>query len=168
MLGEILKNATGMDINEFSGKYLFHPLGVDSVGWYQYNNGVYATDGSLYMTSRDMLKFGVTYLNNGFWNDEMILPESWIVKSAEVYNNNKYINIPIEDSGENSYGYLWWISQLDFNGTETKMYRANGWGGQTIMVFPGLDMVVVFPSGNYASRSKLFKIIEHYVMPAIR
>lgn len=167
ILGEIIKNASGMNIEEFSTKFLFDPLGVDAVEWFRYNNGVYATDGSMYIKPRDMLKFGITYLYNGLWNDEMILPESWIVKSAEVYNNNKYINISIEDSGENSYGYLWWIKQLDFQGTTTKMYRANGWGGQTIMVFPELDMVVVFTSGNYAARSKLFKIIERYVLPAI-
>ena len=167
ILGEILKNATGMDVGEFSKKYLFEPLGVDSACWYQFNNGVFATDGSLYITPRDMLKFGVTYLNGGRWNGQEILPESWVSKSAEIYINNMGINIPIEDSGENGYGYLWWVSQLDFKGSKTKMYRANGWGGQVIMVFPDLGMVVAFTSGNYASESKLFKVIKNYVLPSV-
>lgn len=167
ILGEILKNATHMDIDEFSKKFLFEPLGVDSIQWYQYNNGVFATDGSMYITPRDMLKFGVTYLNKGFWNGVKILSEDWVTKSSEIYNNNQDIIVPIEDSGKNGYGYLWWTSKLMHKGNKTKMYRANGWGGQTIMVFPGLDMVVVFTSGNYAARSKLFKIIERFVLPAV-
>ncbi len=168
MLGEILKNATNMDVNEFSMKYLFEPLGVDSTYWFQYNNGVYATDGSLYLKPRDMLKLGVTYLNKGKYNDAKVIAEEWVDKSFEVFNNNKDINIPIEDSGSNSYGYLWWISELDHHGKPIKMYRANGWGGQTIMVFPDLNMVVVFTCGNYASKSKLFKILNKYVLPAVK
>lgn len=166
ILGEILRNATGMNIDEFSRQFLFGPLGVDSVNWYQYDNGVFETEGSMYITPRDMLKFGVTYLNNGVWNDTRILSQDWIKKSSEIYNNNKGIKIPIEDSGKNGYGYLWWVSRLDHKGKEIKMYRANGWGGQTIMVFPELEMVVVFTSGNYAAKSKLFKIIERYLLPA--
>jgi len=168
MLREILRYATGMDIDAFSRKYLFERLGVDSIQWFQYNNGVYATDSSIYIRPRDMLKLGVTYLDSGHWNGQGILPAAWVEKSAEVYHNNTDINIPIEDSGENCYGYLWWISKLDYKGKNIKMYRANGWGGQTIMVFPELDMVVVFTGGNYASKSKLFKIIERYLLPALK
>ena len=156
-----------MDINEFSKKFLFGPQGVDSVQWYQSRNGVYATDGSMFLLPRDMLKFGVLYLNKGTWNGERILSEDWVTESFTTYNNNVGINIPIEDSGKNAYGYLWWISELDYKGAKIKMYRANGWGGQTIMVFPELRTVVVFTSGNYASTSKLFKVINRYVLPAI-
>jgi hypothetical protein len=46
------------------------PLGIDSVQWYQFENGTYACDGSLKMTSRDMLKFGVTYLNEVNWKSK--------------------------------------------------------------------------------------------------
>ena len=47
------------------------------------------------------------------------------------------------------------------------MYRAGGWGGQEIMVFPELEMVVVFTGGNYAAKSHLYKIIRRYVLPAV-
>lgn len=167
ILGEILRNASGMNIDEFSMKYLFGPLGVDSTLWFQYDNGAVATDGSLQLTSRNMLKFGIIYLNNGVWNGERILPEEWVIKSSNVYNNNSGINIPIEDSGKNGYGYSWWISELSHKGERIKMFRANGWGSQSIMVFPDLDMVVVFTGGNYAAKSWLFKIVKQYLIAAI-
>lgn len=114
-----------------------------------------------------MLKFGVLYLHNGDWNGEQIVPKDWIKKSSTVYHNNYGIQLPLEDSGRNGYGYTWWISELDHNGQKIKMYRANGWGGQTIMVLPDLDMVVVFTSGNWAGKSKLFKLLNNYVLPAV-
>ena len=89
-----------------------------------------------------------------------------IQKSSEIYNNNSGINLPIEDSGRNGYGYTWWISEVGKGGKKTHMFRANGWGGQVIMVLPEKEMVVVFTGGNYTSRSSLFHILERYILPA--
>ena len=166
VLGEIMRNATGMDMEEFAAKYLFGPLGIESQSWWRFPNGKLETASSLSLTPRDMVKFGALYLQNGNWNDEQILPEDWITKSSTVYRNNYGIKLPIEDSGINGYGYTWWISELDYNGRKIKMYRANGWGGQVIGVLPELDMVVVFTSGNWASKSKLFKLVYEYILPA--
>ena len=168
ILGEILKNATGMNMDEFAMKYLFEPLEIDSASWWSYPNGRLETASSLSLTPRDMLKFGVLYLNNGHWNGEQIISPEWVEKSSTVYKNNVGINLPIEDSGINAYGYNWWISELSHNGKKIKMYRANGWGGQTIIVLPELDMVVVFTSGNWAKKSKLFKILNEYVLPSVK
>ena len=167
ILGEIIKNASGMDFETFSNRFLFKPLGIDKLEWYRYDNGVYATDGSLYMTPRDMLKIGILYLDKGQWRGTQIVPQPWVEKSVQVYNNNKGIKIPIEDSGKNSYGYLWWISELRHKGKKIRMYRANGWGGQVIMVFPDLDMVVTATSGNYAGSSKLFKLVKDFILPSV-
>ena len=167
VLGEIIKNATNMNIDKFSIKYLFEPLGVDSTLWAQYENGMFDAAGSLRLTPRDMLKFGVTYLNDGLWNKKRIIPSEWVEKSSKIYNQNKGINIPIEDSGKNGYAYSWWTSELSHSGDKIKMFRAGGWGGQSIMVFPEIGMVVVFTGGNYDANSSLFKIIEKYVLPAV-
>jgi len=167
ILGEIMKNATGMDMEEFAARFLFGPLGIDSQAWWRFPNGKLETASSLSLTPRDMIKFGALYLNNGSWNGEQILPEKWVEKSSSVYKNNYGIKLPIEDSGLNGYGYTWWISELNYKGKAIKMYRANGWGGQVIGVLPELDMVVVFTSGNWAGKSKLFKLVNEYILPAV-
>ena len=166
-LGEVLKNATGMDIVEFSKKFLFAPLGIDSIQWDRFPKGEVETAGGLHLKPRDMLKIGVMYLNKGVWNGERIISADWVAKSSEIYRNNSGIKLPIEDSGKNGYGYTWWISKVGSGRNKTTMYRANGWGGQVIMVFPQLEMVVVFTGGNYTVKSKLFEIIEKYVLPSI-
>ena len=157
-----------VNIDEFSKMYLLDPLGIENAKWTQFPGGVWDGSGAFYITPRDMMKFGVTYLNKGVWNDQRIIPSAWVENSSKPYNNNININIPGEDSGENGYGYTWWTSELSHNGNEIKMFRAGGWGGQEIMVFPELDMVIVFTGGNYDKKTSLYKLLKKYILPAIK
>lgn len=166
VLGEVLKNATGKNILEFGNQYLFEPLGIDSVNWYQFDNGVFACDGSVYMKSRDLLKIGITFLNEGTWNGQQILSKEWVEKSKTAYNNNKRIDVPLDDMGKNDYGYTWWINEVYANGHKVKLFQASGWGGQEIIVIPELNMVVVFTGGNYAVKKHIRNMLEKYILEA--
>ena len=168
VLGEIIKNAAKMNIDEFSRKYLFEPLGIDSSNWtVRYPNGVIEAAGSLEIIPRAMAKIGVTFLNNGVWQGEQIISEQWIEKSAVAFPGNNGINIPGEDSGRVGYSYSWWIKQYSNSGREINMFYAGGWGGQLIMVFPELNTVVVFTGGNYVTKRPDFEILEKFIIPAI-
>lgn len=165
LLGEIIHHASGLKIDEFSKKYLFEPLGIDTANWnVRFPNGVIESAGCLQITPRAMMKFGVTYLNNGTWQGERIVPEKWVEKSAVTYANNKGISVPGEPSGRNGYSYSWWIKN---EGKKTHFYSAGGFGGQHIFVFPKLNTVVVFTGGNYLTKRPPFKILNKYVIPAM-
>jgi CubicO group peptidase (beta-lactamase class C family) len=168
-LGEILRYATGMDIEEFSEKYLFEPLGIDSSNWYnRFENGVIECAGGLELTPRGMSKIGVTFLNNGVWNGKQIIPEQWVEISSVPFAGNTGIKVPGSDMGKVGYSYTWWTKQYSHSGKEINIYYASGWGGQKIMVFPELDLVVVFTGGNYTSSNHNLKILEKYIFPAIK
>jgi len=168
VLGEIIKYATGMNIDEFSGEYLFGPLGIDSFDWYnRFQNGVIETGGGLALTPRGMAKIGATFLNNGVWNGEQVVPEQWVENSATAYPGNTGIDIPGEDSGLNGYSCSWWTKEYSESGRTVHMYSAGGWGGQHIMVLPELDAVVVFTGGNYVTHRPPFEILEDYLLPAL-
>jgi len=165
ILGEIIKNAAKMNIDEFSKKHLFEPLGIDSASWaLRFENGVIEAAGSLEITPRDMVKIGVTFLNKGVWNGKQIISELWVNKSAVSFPVNQRIKIPGTDSGRNGYSYTWWTKNP---GEKTQMFYAGGWGGQYIMVFPELKAVVVFTGGTYVSKVRMFTILEKYVLPAL-
>ena len=68
VLGEIIKHATDMDIDEFSKKYLFEPLAIEYSNWVRFDQGLISADGGLEITPRSMAKIGVTFLNHGVWN----------------------------------------------------------------------------------------------------
>jgi len=167
LLGEIIHNATNMSIDEFSTRHLFAPLQVDSSFWaVKFENGV---DGNnLMITPRTMVKFGATFLNGGVWDGKQIVPGKWIEKSATPFSGNYRINIPGEASGRMGYSYSWWTKTYYKKGKPIHMYSATGFGGQHIMVFPELNTVVTFTGGNYLTKRPPFKILEKYIIPAIR
>lgn len=169
VLGEIIRNATKMGIDEFSTRYLFEPLGVDSSNWVQrFPNGVIETGGSLVISPRDMTKIGVTFLNQGIWNGKQIISGQWVEKSATLFPGNQDINIPGEQSGRNGYSYSWWTKTYTVSGKKVNMYSAGGWGGQHIMILPEVNTVVVFTGGNYLGKRPPFKILKDYILPALK
>jgi len=167
LLGEIIRNASGMNIDEFSRKYLFEPMELDTLSWsLQYPNGVY--DGnSLMLSPRAMMKFGIMFLDGGSWNDQQIVSGKWVYKSATAYRGNWEIDIPGEPSGKLGYSYTWWTKEYSAGGKLINMYAAGGWGGQHIMVLPEVNTVVVFTGGNYTTKRPPFKILKKYIIPAL-
>lgn len=168
ILGEILRNATGMNILDYGKKYLFDPLGIDSVSWYHFNNGAYACDGSIKMTPRDMLKIGITFLHDGVWNSKRIISKEWVEKSKTNYRGNSGIQVPLDDAGRCGYGYTWWTNEVHGPNGKVKLFQASGWGGQEIIVIPDLEMVVAFTGGNYVVKKHIYNILEHYILPSIK
>jgi len=168
ILGEVLKNAVGTDIKDFSEQHLFKPLGIDPVIWYRFENGVFACDGSIMLTPRNMLKIGVTFLDEGLWDGQRIISKEWVEKSQRPYKDNKDINVPLDDMGKMDYAYTWWLKEVSAGGKDVKMYQASGWGGQEIIVIPGTNMVVVFTGGNYAVNKHIRKMLEKHILSSIQ
>jgi len=168
LLTEIIENATGMDIETFSGQYLFEPLGIDPPVWARFESGLIDGSNGINITPREMAKIGLTFLNDGVWDGEQIVSEQWVEKSAAAYAENSGIKVPGEGSGRVGYAYSWWTKQYSHSGQEINMFYADGWGGQLIMVLPELNTVVVFTGGNYVTKNPVFKIFEKYILPAIK
>ena len=85
--------------------------------------------------------------------------------SGYPFEGNRGIEIPGEDLGTVGYGYSWWTKDY---GDYGRMYCALGWGGQKIMVFPDLDAVIVFTGGNFTKKVRQNRLLENYVLPAMR
>ena len=166
LLAEILKNAAKMDLDAFSRKYLFEPLGIDAHYWFQLNKGVVDGAGGLKITPRDMVKIGVTFLKKGVWNGKRIIFEQWVEKSATPFPGNNWMNNWDDHWGMRGYSYSWWTHTFVKSSQRIQMYYAAGWGGQYIMVIPELHTVIVFTGGNYTSYRPPFEILKKYIIPA--
>jgi len=143
-------------------------LGINSFDWWlRFESGVIEAAGGLKITPRDMVKIGVTFLNDGVWNGKQIISEQWLEKSATAFAGNKGINVPGTDKKNVGYSYSWWTKTFSDSGREVKMFYAAGWGGQNICVFPELRAVVVFTGGAYTSSTKTFTLLEKYIIPAL-
>lgn len=163
VLGGLIRIASGLRVDNFSGQYLFGPLGITDFQWQTlYPSGFVACHGDCYLRPRDMAKFGYLFLNNGVWNGNRIISEAWVRRSAE-----EYISLP-QVSWADGYGYLWWLYTYNSNNQSFESFRADGWGGQQIIIFPNLNMVVVFTGANYTGHPPCEEILTRYILPAIQ
>lgn len=159
LLGEIIKKATGLRVDNFAEKYLFLPLGITQCEWQILSRDVIYNAGSLRLRPRDMAKFGYLFLRNGEWNGKRIISEEWVQESTKRRLMGDYGMM---------YGYLWWISPFREGG-----FLAMGRGGQGVFVFPDVDLVAVFTGGNYArieSGNEPYAPIpltRNYILPSI-
>lgn len=120
--------------------------------------------GGMYLTPKDMLKFGELYLNNGKWKTKRILSKNWVKNSFKNY-------LALENTKDkNGYGYLWWHHNYQINGKNIESIEARGAGGQYIFVIPTLQAVVVITSGNFRNgkTQQPEAIFENYILPNIK
>lgn len=164
LLGEILKSASGMEVEEFAQKYLFEPLSITDYEWPKVNEGPQDAAGGLKLSPRAMLKIGILFLNKGEWAGQQILSKNWVQKSSEPYPSLTGIKVP-GSIWKHGYAYSWWTKS--FEEPVSDMFLASGWGGQYIMVLPSNEMVVVFTGGNYSKAPTPKKIMGKYILPAI-
>jgi CubicO group peptidase (beta-lactamase class C family) len=168
VLAQIVKHATGMEMDEYAGLHLYEPMGISELPlWVRYDSGMIDAAGGSLHTSRELLKLGVTYLNDGVWNGRQVIDEEWVALSGVPYKNNTGIKIPGDDAGRKGYGYTWWTFTVRHNGKKMNAYNAGGWGGQRIYVLPELDAVVVMTGGTYTANTATFTVLDKYILPAI-
>ncbi len=138
MMSAILTTTSGESTKNFADSFLFKPLGIKSYTWKKSDAGYYCGGSEMFLTPRDMAKFGYLFLNKGKWNQQEIISEEWIKESTSLK-----VKIPdnVNYAAGLDYGYWWWI--LD------KGYMAWGAGGQYIIVRPDLDLVVVITANGY-------------------
>jgi CubicO group peptidase (beta-lactamase class C family) len=161
LLGQLVRRASGMNVKNFSRTYLFSPLGITNYNWQTlYPSGITCCHGDIYITPRDMAKFGYLYLNNGEWKGTQIISERWINNSAQ-----NLIVPPV--NWAYGYGYLWWLKRYNTANRTYYSFNAEGWGGQQVIVMPSENMVVVFTGANYVGYLPNDEIMNSYILPAL-
>lgn len=116
----LLEKITGKSILDFADQYLFKPLNITQRDWFT-NFFNYR---GLFLSSRDMAKFGYLYLRRGIWNGKRIISEKFIQEST-----NKQIGGGFPENED--YGYLWWVKTVK----DHSAYFVGGFGGQSFILF---------------------------------
>ena len=167
LLGVILEKRTELKVSEFADQYLFGPLGITKYTWGYYNfaSKVLRTSGGLSICPRDMAKLGQLFVNKGQWNGRQVISSAWIKEAIQTHVNS-------HPSGLAGYGYQWWRYKFKRDHETVDAYAAMGWGGQRIIVFPALNMVVVFTAGDHLapriqSFSMMHSMLFGYILPSV-
>ncbi len=116
--------------------------------WFGYDNAWTVIDGikmksvtggghsgaGIFISTEDMARFGLLFLNNGEWNSEQLLSEAWIKEAITPSAPNP------------NYGYMWWLNNKGdrhWEGLSEDIYYAAGFGGNFIVIDKANDLVVI-------------------------
>ena len=163
LLGAVFERATGRGIDDFSAEYLFAPLGISVYQWSYLKPDILYASGELHLRPRDLAKFGFLFMNDGVWNGKRVVSCEWIAKtlSPQITTGGR------SKDGE-AYGYQWWLKTFSRGNKPIHAYIRSGWGGQAIILFPEIDMLVVFTGGNYVGPDPVLDLVTEYILPAIQ
>lgn len=143
LLSYLIGKTTGKQADDYAKEHVFAPLGIDFY-WKRTPKGLADTEGGLYLTARDLAKFGYLYLRDGVWEGRRIVPAGWVEESTR----------PRVSTGKYRYGYQWWTFEKETSPADT-CYAAWGYGGQFLFVFPKLDLIAVFTGWNIYDKPEL-------------
>ncbi len=137
---------------------LFDRLGMRGAVWERDAAGTFVGSSYVYLTPRDMARFGYLFLNDGIWDGERILPEGWVRYSTSVAPAIGTTKLTPADLSEGAYGAQWWLNRAmpewgipaAFPGAPQDLFYASGHWGQAIFILPSLDMVVVITANDRA------------------
>jgi CubicO group peptidase (beta-lactamase class C family) len=137
LLGIILTKSTGMDVLSFAKKNLLGPLGITAIEWKKMKDGYYDLAGleNIRLRTADWLKIGSLLLHEGKYHQKQIVPKQWI---AQILHPEILYHTEWGFRGS-QYGLCWY--HLNYKGQE--MTYGMGWGGQFLVVVPGMKMVLV-------------------------
>ncbi|MDO8055254.1 MAG: serine hydrolase, partial [Candidatus Hermodarchaeota archaeon] len=152
LLGAIIRETTGQTPLAFGNEYLFGPLGIRDVFWFNDRTGLSLGGSGLNLRPRDMAKFGFLFLHDGEWDGEQIVPQAWVIQSRVA------AAIPWQGTG---YGYQWWKDlTLD-------TYEARGRYNQWIIVSQEHDLIMVMTADDTAGLIDPLGLARDYVFAAI-
>lgn len=156
LLSAIIQESTGQTAYEFAEQNLFNLLGIHITpsDWAEDPQGYTIGYSELRLEPHELAKIGYLYLNQGRWEEQQVISQDWVYASTRNYS-------PADGP---PYGYQWWL-EPDINA-----FSARGLHGQSIVVLPEQDMVVVFTSslipGIQESNPGL--ILRLFILPAVK
>jgi CubicO group peptidase (beta-lactamase class C family) len=163
LLSAILTKATGSSTHQFAVESLAAPLGFRLARWPRDPQGIYFGGNDMLMSLRQMIAVGELWLNDGRARGAQIVPAAWVETSCRPRTRSRW-------DPDREYGYGWWSQTIGG-------YRACfawGFGGQYILVFRDLGLVVAVTSATavsderHAYRQQLFALLETQVLPLAR
>jgi CubicO group peptidase (beta-lactamase class C family) len=140
LLGSAIAAAAHMKESDFARQYLFNPLGMKPGIWADDPQGRSHGWGDSHFLPEDVAKLGYLYLRGGEWNGQQIVDRDWVKMSTALPTGAR------TDPG--GFGYEWNVS----NGPNGLQFGGTGRGGQTLIVWPDLDMIVVSMAGGNAGQ----------------
>ncbi|WP_162846190.1 serine hydrolase domain-containing protein [Seongchinamella sediminis] len=136
---------------DFFAREIAAPLGLRNTVFELDASGVYLGSSFVYAPARDWARMALPMLNNGRAGGSQWLPPGWVADAA----------MPNPSANDRRYGYQFWLNgggaRLRWPELQADAYAMSGNRGQSVMIFPDLDAIVVrlgWTAGDYPVNEK--------------
>jgi CubicO group peptidase (beta-lactamase class C family) len=136
VLAAMVTEGTGMSLCEYAADRLLGPLGIDVEGWHVEPGGYFSGGFGMFMTPREIARFGQLVIDEGVLDGEQVVSSSWLDQSLSPRWDLGCVRYPPIPG---RYGYLWW----GYNIGGHDVWIASGYGAQDVMLVDDLDLVAV-------------------------
>jgi len=145
MLAAIVERKSGRGMMDFLQERFFGPIGITKAWSTCSPQGIPCGGWGMNMTTRELARFGLLYLNEGEWEGRRVLSSSWIALATARQTKSGSRDVGVKSLGSGSdwgqgYGFQFWRCRHG-------AYRADGAAGQYTVVMPRQDMVVAAHAG---------------------
>lgn len=150
----IVEKITGMKLIDYLTVKLFLPLEITDIRWNRILDGTNEGGCGLHVSSDDIIKLGLLYINKGMWKGKRLLSEEWVKNASSPVSDNSVNGTPDWCSG---YGFQFWCNSREG-------FRGDGAFGQLCVVLPEHDMVFAVQAelGDMQHEmDAVFKLADH-------
>ena len=144
LVGVALEKALDEHLISYLTPRLFEPLSIKNPPYGNCPSGHFYGASKMELTVEELGRLGNLYLQRGCFNNQCILPESWIEQATTSHISNR----------EGGYGYFIWKYK---NG-----YRISGKWGQRCFVFPEEKMIITYLANMESGSEALTEAMERF------
>jgi CubicO group peptidase (beta-lactamase class C family) len=147
-------------IEELFKKRIADPIGMDRTKWdwgdfgkidaIEVNGGSGNNNKHIFISARELARFGHLFLNRGKWKNTQLISASWIDTATKTHVPAKMPLEPLSGAdGRGVYGFNWWVNGIkpdgkrNWPGAPLGTYAASGYNNNDMFVIPEWNMVIV-------------------------
>ncbi len=150
----------GEPIEELFKRRIAEPIGMNPSKWrwgdFGEVDGIVVNGGSgnqnkhIFISARELARFGHLFLNRGLWNGRQLISQSWVDTATKAHVP---ASLPLEQlsgaDGRGVYGFNWWTNGVKPDGqrkwpdAQAGTYAASGYNNNDMFVIPEWNMVIV-------------------------
>jgi len=156
----VLTRIANEPIEELFKRRIADPIGMDRSRWdwgdfgtvdaIVVNGGSGNNSKHMFISARELARFGLLFLNRGQWNGKQIIGAEWVDMATRS-------QVPLSISlgkfsaadGRGTYGFNWWVNEINPQGQRkwpdvpVSAYSASGYNNNDMFIIPEWNMVVV-------------------------
>jgi len=159
ILSRIIRQTVGDDeYYRFPYERLFYKIGMHNAIIEPDASGTFVASSYSYASARDWARFGLLYLNDGYWPGGRILPEGWV----------EYSTTPSTAAKMQEYGAQIWLNKGEpgnpsncyFKGMPNDAFVFDGFEDNSVVIIPSKNLVVVRLGVTHNSNFSLANLVN--------